>query len=652
MKRSLLLLCGAFLLNGCLWPVREKTDAVIQALATHPFDVGAPPGVIPVRPTDGKPAPPSGTASPEKKTSQLTSPPLDLQTTAFMQADSGKEAKAEQQGLHVPADLPGSEAQEIQLSKDDKVREEQLRNLYPELPPLPEVPDALPGPNGHPFTLSDLQRLAVENSLTLDQMASDVQAAKGNLIQARLYPNPTFSYEADNVNSAGTAGFQGFALSQPLRSAGKLKLQAAAAEMDLRNAELALKRARFDLATQVRNAYVNLLVAKETVRVTRALSVFTDDIYRLQADLVKAAQAASYEPIALRAQAGIARLSYRQAIQTYLYAWKQLATAVNLCQLPLAEVAGRIDVAIPCFDYDAVKERVLHNHTDILIALNGIEKARYQLKLAQIIPWFQDPSLNVVIQKDFTTPPFAIAQNILLGMPISVWDQNQGNIIAAQAALVRASDQPSAVELTLTTNLTNAFVNYKNSLLALEHYRRDILPDMVQASRGVYRRRHIEGVGSLGDTISAQLTLTASVTTYLTTLGQLWTSVVQVADLLQTDDLFECAKPRQLPALPAFAPLPKKEGLPEQLPAPKPGKAAPGPKGPQANGKEPQLLPPVISTTSATLPDTAPLSQTANQEVVPVRLRPRHELENILPTSATLTQLLEPPPAVGNIGEH
>jgi outer membrane protein TolC len=43
-----------------------------------------------------------------------------------------------------------------------------------------------------------------------------------------------------------------------------LKL-AAAAEMDLRNAQLALKRARSDLATAVRNAYYGLLVARETI---------------------------------------------------------------------------------------------------------------------------------------------------------------------------------------------------------------------------------------------------------------------------------------------------------------------------------------------------------------------------------------------------
>jgi hypothetical protein len=53
----------------------------------------------------------------------------------------------------------------------------------------------------------------------------------------------------------------------------------------------------------------------------------TDDVYRIQATLLERGIASPSEPAALRAQAYAARLSNRQAIQTYLYAWKQLLAA-------------------------------------------------------------------------------------------------------------------------------------------------------------------------------------------------------------------------------------------------------------------------------------------------------------------------------------
>src|SRR6202007_755169 len=97
---------------------------------------------------------------------------------------------------------------------------------------------------------------------------------------------------------------------------------------------------------------------------------------------------------------------------------------------------------------------------------------------------------------------------------------------------------------------------YKNNLDALEYYRKFILPDQVRYYRGVFRRRQIDPSAAFGDLVTAQQTLATNVTAYLTILGQLWTSVVQVADLLQTDDLFQLGKPQPLPELPDLEHLP------------------------------------------------------------------------------------------------
>ena len=144
----------------------------------------------------------------------------------------------------------------------------------------------LPGPNGQPYTLAELQRLAAANSPALRQAASDVEAARGLLIQAGTYPNPTIGYEtAPNPNNTAT-GALGFFIDQVIKTGGKLTLGAAAAQMNLVNAQLALRRARSDLATAVRGAYYGLVVARETVRVNKALARYTDEIYRLQADML------------------------------------------------------------------------------------------------------------------------------------------------------------------------------------------------------------------------------------------------------------------------------------------------------------------------------------------------------------------------------
>jgi cobalt-zinc-cadmium efflux system outer membrane protein len=554
-RRRLFALLSLLAVGGCLWPVQEKTDHEIALQAAHPFDLGPEQAADTARPAESSPIKPSPFPS---KPGTVSMPPMDVQTTALLQpADQPAGAAPTPQKLDVtiPSPVPGSEAPRIQLPKENAAKEAEIRRIYPALPPLPEEPTPLPGPGGRPYTLADLQRIAAENSPTLRQAAADVEAAKGNVIAARAYPNPTFAFEQDPNNSALSPGEFGFYIDQVIKTAGKLKLASAAAMMDLANAELALKRSRSDLSTAVRNSYYSLVVAQETVRVNRALARFTDEIYMLQTELLGAGQAAAYEPASLRAQAYTARLAYRQAIESYVFSWKQLVSVVGLRQLPLSEVAGRVDRLFPAYEYDTALARVLRNHTDVLTARNAIEKARYNLKLQQVTP-IPDVDVHVAVTKESTLPPFTWVTGVQFAVPIPVWDQNKGPIISAQAALVRALEEPHRVETNITNNFAAAFVSYKNNIEAVDYYRRYILPDQVRYYRGVYERRRVDPNSAFGDLVQAQQTLAADVSTYLGLLNTLWSSVIVVADFLQTDDLFQQAEPKELPPLPDFSDLP------------------------------------------------------------------------------------------------
>ncbi|MGO9114925.1 MAG: TolC family protein [Thermoguttaceae bacterium] len=559
------------LLSGCVYNTRSRVDQSVGELSSHSYDQQPPGQVSPPATRPAAPAVPSPSAGASAAPRQA----MDVRTVAWLQGEpainqlAADQQPADQQpvplpvqrprlDLNIPAAVPGSEARRIELSKDPAAKQREIEQLFPVLPPLVAEPIPLPGPGGRPFNLSDFQQTAVVNSPQLKQAAADVETARGNMIQAGAYPNPTLSYQFQPSSNGDTPGTDGVGIDQTIKTGGKLRLQSAAAEMALHNAELALRRARSDLATQVRNAYFAVLVAKETVRVNKALAHFTDEVYHLQANLLAGGFAAPYEPAALRAQAFAARLAYRQSIQTYIYAWKQLVSTINVRQLPLSEVGGRVDSAIPYYDYDAILAYVLRNHTDVLTAQNGIEAARYNLKLAQVTP-IPDVDVNMAVAKDYSDAPHQTCPTLTLGVPLPVWDRNKGAIMAAEGALIRASEEPHRVEMNLTNTLATAYMNYKTNLEALEYYRRYILPDQVRAYRGAYDRRQIDPNAAFGDVVSAQQTLAADVTTYLQTLGQVWTSVTSVADLIQTDDLFEYARPQAVPALPDLehlAPLP------------------------------------------------------------------------------------------------
>jgi cobalt-zinc-cadmium efflux system outer membrane protein len=591
----LLPLTALIVLSGCVYGVRERTDQVQCDLAMKPYDL-APPGQ----------AGPSKTAdSPEKLPPPKVVPPgdgqgaapaaeTDVQTAAFLQADPEKPLTPQQKLMlertKIPEVVPGSETQ---LPNLEKLTPEERRRVfletYPDMPPLEAEPEPQPGPGGKPYTLGDLHEMAARFSPTLKQAALDVEAARGNMIQARAYPNPTVSYTQAPSSNGTTSTTAGIVIDQPLKTGGKLKLQEAAARKALENAQLALRRARSDLATQVRNAYFGLLVAQDAMHVNRGIAQLTEQVFLIQRDLSIDGFSAHYETAVLSYQAELARLAYRQSIFAYLAAWRTLVAAVGLRErdLRLSQVAGRVDAFVPIFDYDKVLARVLTYHTDVLTARNSIEQSRYNYKLQQVIPWYQDLDLSVSVLKDFSVPPNNITSTVTIGMPLSVWDQNKGNIIAAEAALYRAREQPHVAELTLTTNVTTAFSSYRQNLQALEDYRRRILPNQVRAYRGIVLRRFEVGKQGLtpvafADFVTAQQALTASVTTYLGLLGSLWSSVVSVADPLQTDDLFQLADPQALPPIPDLEhllPLPCGHDCPAHAAAPG-GDCAPTSGGP------------------------------------------------------------------------
>ncbi|HVS38607.1 MAG TPA: TolC family protein [Gemmataceae bacterium] len=597
-----LLALGALLLSGCLYHATEHTDEVVCALTAHPFDVA---------PTDALETAPA--KPPDKTGSVILAPSTDVQTAALMAADQ----PAPPNRLpppKVPPEVPGEETPLLPnikaLPKEQQIAA--LRKIYGPLPQLPDEPKALPGPDGQPYTLTQLQRIAAGNSPTLKQAASDVQAAQGALEAAWAYPNPTVSYQATPSSDGTTPTTQGFVIDQTIRPGGKQKLGAAAAQKALENAQLALKRARSDLATQVRQAYFALLVAKEAVRVTKAMAHFTESIYLFQEDQAEAGQAANYDPAIFRGWAWQAQVAYLQAVQNYQAAWMQLAAAICVRQLPLTEVAGRIDAFIPYFDSDQVLARVLQNHTDVQIARNGVEAAKYNLKLAQITPWAPDVDFQIGVFHDFAVPPQGTTVTSQVGVPIPIWDQNKGPIRSAEAALVRAKEEQHRVEMVWRSTLATNYANYKNNLIALEYYRKHILPDQIIAYRGVDERRRIEiNALSLVDLSTAQQNLAVSVTTYLGVLSSLWSSVVSVADPLQTDDLFQLAEQRDLP------PLPDLEHLPP-LPCNHPCAAAPGPVFlERPDSCPPPALPPVLQTKATTLP-TAAASSTPTAPAGPV----------------------------------
>jgi cobalt-zinc-cadmium efflux system outer membrane protein len=470
--------------------------------------------------------------------------------------------------LRLPSELVGSDAQLPRLPTDPAQKAERARILDELFPDLPHL-GADTAPTGPRLTLAELQQMGLQHP-ALRQAAADVEAARGAAVQAGLPPNPSFGFEADTIGSGGTAGQQGPKLEQTIRTAGKLKLAQEAALVDVASAEIALRRAKFDRAQQVRAAYFAVLVAEEILRVARALAQFNDEVYRITVAQLRSGQTAVYEPYQSRAEAVQTRVTLEQARLRHRAAWRALAAAVGRPDLPPGPLAGDAEMPPPPFTYEAVRARMLAVHTELRAAEAGVLRARFGVRLAELTP-VPDVALKLVVQKDYTTPPFYTTANVELGVPVPVWDRNQGNIQQARAQLGRALEEAQRVRLDLLGRLADATQRYDATRKLADAYRREVLPDMARAYRGTLLRYQQEPEAVDFDVVlAAQKTFTQALTSYLTALGDQWAAAVELAALAQTEDLYPpggvAAEERAAPDPPAAPALPAPKALPEPAP--------------------------------------------------------------------------------------
>ena len=439
--------------------------------------------------------------------------------------------------LQIPSDLPGADALPINLSADPVKRAAEIEQIFGTLPDVVAT-RVRNTPDGLHYDLNQLQAMAFAANPVLVQAEAQVTLARGAALQAGLHPNPVMGYEADTVGSGGTPNYHGGYVSTVIKTPGKLDLAESVANADVWNADLMRKKTHIDLITQVRGAYFAALIARENVRITEALVAFTDSVYRNQVDQLKGGIVSTSEPVQLRAMAVQARTALAQARNRYDSAWRQLAATIGVPELPAGYLDGVADVPIESIDYDKTLAYVVANHTDVLAAHNSALQARTNLRLQElnVVP---DLLFYMALQKDSTTRPiYRTTYNVQVGVPVPIFDRNQGNILNAQGTLMKTAQEAPRIQNDLANRLADAVERYENARNLTELYRQNILPDQARTFRGLYERHQQQpDIVGFVEIVNAQQTLLNSINVYINTLSLRWTALTDIGSLLQIETL-------------------------------------------------------------------------------------------------------------------
>ncbi|QDV78341.1 TolC family protein [Botrimarina mediterranea] len=333
------------------------------------------------------------------------------------------------------------------------------------------------------YQLDDLLALAAKNNPTLVQARLHISAELGKALQAGLYPNPVFSYEADqifvrNEEKSNTAGeFQGGILQQRFVTAGKLRLSR---EKYLRRANVSEHLAmaqQFRVCNDVRIHFYNALAASQTLAIRRELVKTAEDGAVTAQESYNMGQARRPEVRRANVMLQRARLDLLSAENTYNESFRRLASLVG-AQIEVGALSGELLPQCPPLSFDEVLARLVAESPELAAARAklAVDQATVQ---RERVEWVPDVVVRGGSGYNFESKETVAVAGVSLEIPF--YDRNQGTIRQAQADYTRQRREIERVELDLRNRLAMTYQQYLTGLQHAAEYESLILPELKAA---------------------------------------------------------------------------------------------------------------------------------------------------------------------------
>lgn len=385
------------------------------------------------------------------------------------------------------------------------------------------------------LTLADLEQMAIAANPSVARSAALVQAARGKWVQAGLPPNPSVGYEGQQIGSRGLAEQDGVFIQQEIVRGGKLRLSREEAAQEIFKAEHQLAAQQQRVLTDVRVAYYQVLTAERQEKLTSELRDIATEAVKVAEALLKGGEVGRVDIAQAQLEVGNAEILAQNAKNRYAAAWRNLATVVGDPNLAPQSLDGDLDEKRAEHIWENSRQRLLSSSPEIAAAMTEIERARWALQRAYV-----EKVPNVTLQGLVNWRDNGIGGRsdggITVGVPLPLWNRNQGGIVQAQGQVAAAERSLDQLELSLENRLVPVFERYANALNQVNKYRSQLLP-AAQQSLGLARRLYQAGETPYLNLLTAQRSYSQTNLNYLESLGQLRVTEAELDGLLLSNSL-------------------------------------------------------------------------------------------------------------------
>ena len=372
------------------------------------------------------------------------------------------------------------------------------------------------------LTMEQALRLASETNPNVRAKEFELKAVGAGEITAGLRPNPTANFLAEQFGGASSASQTQYTINigQPIELGGKRqrRIDSATAQTKVTAHELADLRRQIDF--QVKKTFTDILVAKDALALSEQNLSALDELEKIQRLRAEKGDLSGLELLRIQVQ----RFAFerdtadaRQALRAAKIGLRSLIGADKVTDD--FDAAGSLELRQSSYTQSELYRRALDTRPDIRAAEAARNKAKADINLAKANAWW-DVTPQVEYQR--IGPDNTIGFGF--GLPLRIFDRNQGEIARTRADALRVDAVRDAVVIRALSEVDTALAAVDTERGKVEVLRDTYLPKAKQARETVefaYRR----GGVSLLDYLDAQRTYRETALQYLQALGNYQTAI-------------------------------------------------------------------------------------------------------------------------------
>lgn len=340
------------------------------------------------------------------------------------------------------------------------------------LPPGASLADGL--------TEDEAIAIAIWKNPAFQELLVDMGVARGDLIQAGLLPNPEIIFFAPVTDKPYKYAFE-----LPIEAIWLRPIRVRSAKHDADRVAERLTQAGLDLMRDVRQAFADVVLARERVRIADEAVTLRGRIAELADKRLKAGDVSEQETAtaridALQAKQDAARTGFEVPIAEErlrnLLGIGDDRTSLELT--PFAPSAGRQ------LEIDALVQEASSSRPDARAAAEAVEAAKARLELARI-GWARFLGIGDATSGRATGHEFSPAARITL----PIFNQNEGGIARAEAELERAVRNQQTVSNQIVLDVRRAFLQYQQASAEWDVLRSKVRPEVegsIRRAQGAY----------------------------------------------------------------------------------------------------------------------------------------------------------------------